>query len=89
MCEMGEKCKQCENLDPAVCNQCELFYDDFEPIQTNADRIRGMTDEELAEWLYALNNEHCDSVCPPTNPACMVKETCVNCWLDFLKDEVK
>ncbi len=56
---------------------------------TNADRIRDMTDEELAEWLYTLNDEHIDSVCPPTNPSCTVYENCIKCWLNFLKDEVK
>ena len=49
--------------------------------QTNADRIRAMTDEELAEWLPfkmgACNmNEKCGNDC-----------TCDVCWLDWLKQE--
>ena len=48
---------------------------------TNADRIRAMTDEELAEWL------------PFKMGACNVSEKCGNnctcdaCWLDWLKQE--
>ena len=41
--------------------------------QTNADRIRSMTNEELAEWL-AKNDPECD---PP------------EWWLDWLKQKVE
>lgn len=37
----------------AVCD-CVTYYEEARP-QTNADRIRAMSDEELAEWL----DEHC------------------------------
>ncbi len=52
------------------------------PPKTNADRIRSMTDEELAEWLPfqmgACNmNEKCGNDC-----------TCDACWFDWLKREV-
>ncbi len=49
--------------------------------QTNADRIRAMTDEELARWLSDMH----DSVTCPNygntdcNPSCRV------CWLDWLQ----
>ena len=52
--------------------------------QTNADRIRAMSDEELAEFL-------CDG-CPPfrkNGVSCYVPKTCHNCWLDWLKQPVK
>lgn len=58
-------------------------------IKTNADYIRSLTDEELAYWLYSLNDEHCDSVCPPNKPACMVQDTCMKCWIQWLRDEVR
>ena len=52
-------------------------------ITTNADRIRSMTDEELAEFI-----EH--SPYPP-NATCSEEgckfDTCVECWLDWLKQE--
>jgi hypothetical protein len=54
---------------------------------TNYDRIISKTPEELAEWLYVLNDEHCDSVCPPSDPACPSHENCVECWLDWLRQE--
>lgn len=49
--------------------------------QNNADRIRAMTDEELADWLYewAGSSINCDSDCVGT--------TCRECWLEWLKQE--
>lgn len=51
---------------------------------TNADRIRSMTDEELAKTLNV-------SICPPgCNEiwACeKQEELCHDCWLDWLKQE--
>ena len=55
MYEMDEKCRKCKNNGTAICNRCDMFYDEFDPIdkpkQTNADRIRAMADEELAEFI--------------------------------------
>jgi hypothetical protein len=51
-------------------------YREPEPL-TNADRIRIMTDEELAKWL-----EFRDDNCPRTR---CYKGTCHECWLDWLK----
>lgn len=42
------------------CYVGELTCDDFEPIvkaKTNADRIRSMTDEELAEWIISITED--------------------------------
>lgn len=46
------KCGKCKiQRGRPVCNSC-FSYDKFIPIAiTNADRIRSMSDEELAEWL--------------------------------------
>lgn len=51
---------------------------------TNADRIRAMTDEELADWfsIYCCRNKIYDAHC----------ETFVNCkacWLDWLRQEAQ
>ena len=50
---------------------------------TNADRIRAMTDEELAVFI-----EHAPY---PPNASCSEEgckfDTCVDCWLDWLKQE--
>lgn len=45
--------------------------------QTNADRIRGMTDEELAEWIAD------DLIEPGYNS----REQTVKIWLDWLREE--
>ncbi len=57
------------------------------PIQrkplTNADRIRSMTDEELAEFLETINSCTCSFA--------MGKSPCAAdecpCWFDWLKEE--
>jgi len=61
---------------------------DYEPkLTTNADRIRAMTDEELAEFIaYNTSCETCvvrkggSDECHNTN--------CSTAWLDWLKQEV-
>lgn len=49
----------CDYIEDYVCDDssCEYgeFPEDYSEPQTNADRIRAMTDEELDEWLEA----HC------------------------------
>lgn len=46
---------------------------------TNADKIRQMTDEELAEWLIPKTESHgFDSY-----------EEMVNSWIKWLKEEVE
>ena len=47
-----EKCKGCKKYSHnADCKECEP---DYKP--TNADRIRAMSDEELAEFLVNFKN---------------------------------
>ena len=53
---------------------------------TNADRIRAMSDEELAElpWEYDFQCYMC-----PNKPLCDDGyKTCKELWLDWLKQEV-
>ena len=47
--------------------------------QTNADRIRAMSDEELAEWIAT------DLIEPGYNPLEKTKAL----WINWLKREVK
>lgn len=54
---------------------------------TNADRIRQMTDEELAEFM-----EPYDSGCPRWKEnliPCTQRRNCRDCWLDWLKQEAE
>lgn len=50
---------------------------------TNADRIRSMTDEELAEEMGTTIDR-----CPPSSTICP-KGGCQDCWLGWLKQEVE
>lgn len=54
-----------------------------EPV-TNADRIRAMSDDELAKFITSgYYQPHC-----PVG-SCPVVEDCEECWLDWLKAEVE
>ena len=71
-------CKKCNNLingwcekkidspDPNMVRDCQYFWE-----KTNADRIRSMTYEELADFLYGIRE--C-SVC-----AYNYEDRCVRC----------
>lgn len=61
-------------------------YTDESWRKTKADKIRAMTDEALADFLYAtwkqqdeFSKDVCEK-CPDTN--CQPK-----CWLDWLREE--
>ena len=56
---------------------------DVTPV-TNADRIRAMTDDELAEWLSDMH----DAVTCPNGGAIDCNPSCKRCWLNWLKQEV-
>ena len=46
-------CESCKNSSCGYASEDVIRCGDFEEnlVQTNADRIRAMTDEELADWL--------------------------------------
>ena len=50
--------------------------------KTNADRIRAMTDEELAEWVSSRKE-----TCPPIKEWKCSRESCHECWLAWLKQD--
>lgn len=85
-------CVSCvhEYLSPMsdTCRECGIAMLNYEEAKqkpmTNADRIRSMTDEELAEWI----SEYTDCLCGIHKPGCSkTKGTCVATWLDWLKQE--
>lgn len=85
---MNEDCPLCVfEITKANCRGC-FEGSHYKPKQiTNADRIRAMSDEELAEFM-------CHNVSNGTvNCAfCAVAEFCRmghNGWLDWLKEEAK
>lgn len=56
-------------------------------IKTNADRIRSMTDEEIADFLCDIGE--CDRRCPAKIGDCIFSDsTCRQAWLEWLKEEV-
>ena len=79
-------CVSCmhEHLSPMsdTCRECGiamLNYEEAKPKPiTNADRIRGMTDEELAEWVWSAES---------SGRAYGVRGK--NAWLNWLKAPVE
>ena len=51
--------------------------------KTNADRIRAMSDEELAMFFDSTCTENMGSV------RCDIGLRCYDCWLDWLKQEAE
>ena len=56
------------------------------PTQTNADRIRAMSDEELAAFLYAC--EFCD-ICEEGCEDCRYNGECKRRLVEWLKQPVE
>ena len=54
---------------------------------TNADKIRSMTDDELAELLLHRIERNGDCPVSVFTKYCKANE-CNHCWLDWLKQEV-
>lgn len=85
-------CDNCEKY-PCSANErklmlsCPAFYPKTKPM-TNADRIRAMTDEELAGFFEG----YVDCVyCPRhlDNERCMNDDgSCFHAWVNWLKQEV-
>lgn len=94
-------CKKCNNLvngwcekvidspDPDMSRDCRHFWE-----KTNADRIRAMSDEELAENLYRFcdleerigyckNLPECEKLLETENG--IPEKKCIGCLLDWLK----
>ena len=78
-----EYCEQCGYIK----QQCQC-----EKPMTNADRIRNMSDEELAEFLVKVNGAYAKDcmvgieVCKYDDCADM---DCEDCFLEWLQAEVK
>lgn len=72
-----DECKVCANADNEYCFACDNG-NQFKPT-TNADRIRAMTDEELANKLSGLESFAltCGGGWPPEK------------WLDWLRQEAE
>lgn len=73
------ECKVCANIDNDYCFACDNGSQ-FKPI-TNADRIRQMTDEELATFIAnGIPKEVCNGDCNNEVYPCHL---CVLEWLKW------
>lgn len=79
-----EICKRCKyEVECLVSSESDFCLNYAPRPLTNADRIRSMTDEELAEFLFhAWNNA---AWCSEKD--CPDEESCFPCWLNWLKQE--
>jgi hypothetical protein len=75
-------CKNIFPIDPKDCENCDQYHSKYK--KTNADRIRAMTDEELAEFI---GRDPMHDICPnncnedPDRP-------CKVCVLNWLKEGI-
>lgn len=75
-----EKCRWEESCGHEYCNLTDCPEYEAKPM-TNADRIRAMTDEELAAVIMCPYD--CDS------DMCLLNGTCLDCCVKWLKQPVK
>ena len=83
ICDKDQNCIDCPKYYPE--ETCE-HYIEVEPVKhihTEADRIRAMTDEELAAaaWRCCPDKAHAKAPCIPNRNRCFL------CWLNWLKQE--
>lgn len=69
-----------------ICNSC-MKYHLYKPM-SNADKIRSMTDEELANFLDSVFNNIFDGYEFPCND-CSERINCDVCFEEWLKSEVE
>ncbi len=68
----------------------EKYFEIVEKKPTNADRIRSMTDEELADILFDSCVEHIGTDrCRSAISELTVRENCKKCVLEWLRSESK
>ena len=100
---MGKRCGNCANgtwlkgMDavPEVCLECKYVHAEpsnwKEKVQTNADRIRAMSDEELSKILevIAFDVYNCNECQPKymrkVKGRAMCDNKCDRCILEWLK----
>ena len=78
-CIHKDKCDQEKRWDS--CINYKMMSTTNPSPQTNADKIRAMTDEELAEWL--VEHVDCGEGCPVFRHLCHYTSEC--CEVDLLQ----
>lgn len=76
------------NIAALHVEKCKLEEElrNLRRIKTNADRIRNMSDEELAKWINT--KDACEQCAYEPESLCM-KETCANGILQWLQSEAE
>lgn len=75
-----------------ICNSC-MGHQFYKPM-SNADKIRNMNDEELAEFLLKVNTAN-ENPCMIDGGNCKWEDYptrdkgCKDCFLEYLRKEVK
>ena len=84
-----------KNYDrPIICSTCECGSDFEEVVMTNADKIRSMSDEELAEFLLKVNTAYAEP-CMLSGGDCKWEDYpthdkgCKDCFLEYLRKEAE
>jgi len=89
-CRYSANCKRRSRANQWTIAGCSWF--EVDPVLTNSDRLRQMSDEKLAEFFGTL------PCCPPgsTEELCYPENTCgadtkmmAKCWLNWLKSQVE
>lgn len=85
----GCKYEHLKGSEKPCCDCANMHMDKYEPI-TNADRIRNMSDEELAEFLDivgedGISSQYTDVPCD----CCCEKTECSKCWKEWLQSEAE
>lgn len=79
--EAEAKLKELRHNEP--CCRCDSR-------RTNSDKIRNMSDEELAEFLDIVEEDGISSQCTNLSCDCCCEKTeCSKCWKDWLQSEVE
>ena len=76
---IGWRCPKCKGFVSSLDGKFYPHVDgSFMPPMTNADRIRRMSDEELAKML--------NDGCPPGRSYIRCgRDNCIDCWLGWLR----
>lgn len=84
----GKRCiMQFDKVDPATC-KCVSYCPQATPPKTNADRIRSMTNEELAD-AFAMISDCMSCNCRNAEDNCSIVDgTCQQQWLKWLRQEI-
>jgi hypothetical protein len=95
---IAELSRENESLAKSVNEASEILRKRWIPVterlpQTNADKLRAMSDEELAEFFTPFYYDGPKFYCPAQADVgegeCAAKSDCRQCWLNWLRQEVQ